>query len=571
VKKKLRQKLLISLATIALLSSLVAPALQSLKAQAVVVDSPSDHPQQDVLKKIVDKIENFASKASNLTINPAVGYPVENPTNNTHAVVTPEDIKFVTDVTKQQLNGQSVVREIIAPHQGVVFSGDWHGNLQDLVKFTQDVMNSGKLLVFTGDNVDRGLYSVEVATLLLAMQNLYPDRIVYVRGDHEDSGVNNLYGLSAECKAKYGALPPSECIPEDLDRNNEHLKEVDRQVWERLNGAFNFLPFAAVIFNVDCTKKSLAVHGGVSPEMNLNSLKQISVPRTRPSEFPEEEDEDEYAQRLEEWTSLHQLLWNDQDWINATGRRTEHSHVCSEEDTDNFCDANEVADIFSGHYHVRGASGFREFGSDKHKCYVNTSSKYNDVGKLLTGNNNDYSRIRPYDNNSIQIQKRASLTKAAVTFADGNLENVKGVDLEKVAEFIAEDEYEMENFIVIPLKERHPSPRERREGWNYPIPAKLALGDTPLVKYQGPYYGYGDKDVLRFLALQDIKIDNDEVIDKGSAIFVCKANPITKMLRIEWTRSLRPKKIYGYDDHFGSHLGQEVYSAEVSLSALGIS
>ncbi|MDR0690535.1 MAG: metallophosphoesterase [Streptococcaceae bacterium] len=462
MKKKLRYKLLIGLATTVLLSSVVAPALQPLKVQAeTIVDSPSNHQLESLLKAIVRKLENFAPRASNITINPERGYPVENPERDTHALVTPKDIELVTNVAIQQLRGQSIIREITAPPQGVVFSGDWHGNLQDLVKFIQDVMASGKLLVFTGDCIDRGLYSVEVATLLLAMQALFPDRIVYIRGDHEDAGVNGNYGLYAECEAKYLRLEPSDQVPADLVSADhvpdESLKQANEQVFTRLNHAFDHLPMAAVISSVDGRRKSFAVHGGVSREMDLNVLRQIPVPVTDTSTFydnpPETEDgeiyrrwENESNQRRKQWQQLHQLLWNDMD-PNAGHRGDSDAHVCSKEEADAFCDKNEITDIFSGHLHIDEASGFRAYG-DAHKYYVTTSSKYNEVGKFLTSGNTNYSKINPVDNNFDGILAtrnryggKVSLLKAAVTFADGNLENVQGVDLENVvAAFIASEQ-----------------------------------------------------------------------------------------------------------------------------------
>jgi serine/threonine protein phosphatase 1 len=67
--------------------------------------------------------------------------------------------------------------------------GDIHGNLELLlnlvekqIKFNPDT----DVLVFLGDYIDRGGYSLEVVSYLKNLKSLYPENIVLLMGNHED-------------------------------------------------------------------------------------------------------------------------------------------------------------------------------------------------------------------------------------------------------------------------------------------------------------------------------------------------------------------------------------------------
>ena len=132
--------------------------------------------------------------------------------------------------------------------------GDLHGNILDLLRILRYVGDLTKTrILFLGDYVDRGQFSIEVVALLFCLTCLYPDNIFLIRGNHEFRKVNETYGFKQQIVHVFESISP----------------------WEKANSAFDSLPLAAVIDN-----KIFCVHGGITP--NIQKIAEIPIRFTRP-------------------------------------------------------------------------------------------------------------------------------------------------------------------------------------------------------------------------------------------------------------------------------------------------
>lgn len=113
----------------------------------------------------------------------------------------------------------------------VTVCGDVHGQFHDLVELFRiggEAPDTNYL--FMGDYVDRGHYSVETVTYLVALKVRYPERVTILRGNHESRQITQVYGFYDECLRKYGSA----------------------NVWNWFTDLFDYLPLTALVEEQVC-------------------------------------------------------------------------------------------------------------------------------------------------------------------------------------------------------------------------------------------------------------------------------------------------------------------------------
>jgi len=163
-------------------------------------------------------------------------------------------IMWLLRQSREVLLTQPSLLELDAP---INICGDLHGQFYDLLRlFEHSGYPPYANYLFLGDYVDRGQHSIETICLLLAYKIKFPNNFFLLRGNHETSNVNFVYGFFDECKRRYNVT-----------------------MWRRFGEVFKCLPVAALI-----EEKIFCMHGGLSP--TLTKMDQIRNLR-RPIDVPD--------------------------------------------------------------------------------------------------------------------------------------------------------------------------------------------------------------------------------------------------------------------------------------------
>jgi protein phosphatase len=177
-------------------------------------------------------------------------------------------------IGKMHIKGKLITLE---PHGEAAIIGDIHGDLESLVYILNDsdFLEKAKrqediMLIFLGDYGDRGLYSVEVYYVILKLKQMFPEKVVLMRGNHE--GPEDLLAY-----------------PHDLPfQFQQRFGKQGGAVYARVRTLFNQLYNAVLVEN-----RFILIHGGFPT--SARSIDDLAYAHERHSRE----------------TFLEEMLWND--------------------------------------------------------------------------------------------------------------------------------------------------------------------------------------------------------------------------------------------------------------------
>ena len=117
-----------------------------------------------------------------------------------------EMIEFQENIIEEQIYVQYLGLE---DNENVVIVGDIHSSLYSLLQILQKMKNMNQIddafklinntkMVFLGDLVDRGPFSLEILMIAFKLKLVNPDNVIILNGNHEDEETYDYYGLCTE-------------------------------------------------------------------------------------------------------------------------------------------------------------------------------------------------------------------------------------------------------------------------------------------------------------------------------------------------------------------------------------
>ena len=239
----------------------------------------------------------------------------------------------------------------------VIIVGDIHGSFHDLLRILHFVFEDNSKVLFLGDYVDRGNFSLECITILFALKILYPDSFYLIRGNHEFNSLCKQYGFkdeilnyhkpdkstnSTNIRKKLKQKIPKFCKVETFSEQSENSNETEcyqytESLYNSFIDTFSYLPIGAIV-----NKTTFCVHGGLSP--NLNDINDLNMLINRP------------IQLFKESSILTDVLWSDpQENLNClfTENPRGHGYSFNEKAVKKFLKNTSLTRIVRGHQCVK--------------------------------------------------------------------------------------------------------------------------------------------------------------------------------------------------------------------------
>ena len=236
--------------------------------------------------------------------------------------------------------------------------GDTHGDFNSTLRIIKPFFE-GKVdsLLFLGDYVDRGEQSYLNFFFLVCLSILWPDRVLLLRGNHEDLELNLMFGFYKELQ-KYFPI------------NREF-----QAVLALINAIYNLMPLVAVT-----PKHSICMHAGIPKNVpSLQIFNEIPKPHIEYRKIVDKK------LRKTLFDAFIQVRWNDpiKTNLNITDEKSYHGHYYyTLAEVQEFLKLNKQERIIKSHEDIRG--GYQEVFSELLFHIFSTEPYFGKIKKAYT-------------------------------------------------------------------------------------------------------------------------------------------------------------------------------------------
>ena len=199
------------------------------------------------MEKAASSILSAFSFISTLSLDELLllGYQIKNGTP-----IPSFEEKLLIELCFEARNLFAKEENVLEIYGDVIIVGDIHGSLHDLLRILKSTVEKERKILFLGDYVDRGNFSLECITLLFALKVMYPNEVFLLRGNHEFDSVCSQYGFKNEI-LNSNILKISNCY------------SYTESLYSAFIDAFSYLPISALVNHT-----TFCIHGGLSPKLN---------------------------------------------------------------------------------------------------------------------------------------------------------------------------------------------------------------------------------------------------------------------------------------------------------------
>ena len=198
---------------------------------------------------------------------------------------------LISNVTKGRSSGEYISKLTPKLDSKFIIWGDIQGALHSLYRDLKQLKSLGIIdetfkiikpdhyFIFNGDVINRSPYTIETLTLVLKLMDQNPDRVFYIRGNHEDKEFWHNFNLKKELQIKAANLS-KESIPLEKEVT-VFFKTLPIALFLRPHDKNEFVCFTHRDLNTDKFKipyfASFLINGSYNKVQNFNLEKAVKT------------------------------------------------------------------------------------------------------------------------------------------------------------------------------------------------------------------------------------------------------------------------------------------------------